>query len=321
MLRIAYFFAIITCVLCSDGDRSPFYNKCLKSCVKSNCTADDSFLPSAANNQDVWSKMLLWSCQDECRYSCMWKTVQGFHERGFAIPKFHGKWPFAKILGIQEPASAFASVLNLAVHVFMYNEIARLFPTRSMPVVLFWHVFAGICINAWFWSTIFHTRDNYFTEFMDYVCALSMVMSLFVAAVLRVFHKRKTISGVALLSTLVYFVEHALYLYTGQIDYDYNMQVNVIFGVLGSVIWLTWAIIQYIAGRRYVRRLILFIILSGVALTLELLDFPPKFGWDAHALWHLTTAPLPFFFYRFVIDDLNYLKTSVPSAKSYVKSN
>lgn len=42
-----------------------------------------------------------------------------------------------------------------------------------------------VCMNAWVWSTFFHTRDKPFTEFMDYACALSMVMALFVAAIVR----------------------------------------------------------------------------------------------------------------------------------------
>lgn len=56
-----------------------------------NTVAEDQFKPHIAVTQDIWNKVLLWSCDDECRYNCMWKTVQGFDERGFSIPKFHGK--------------------------------------------------------------------------------------------------------------------------------------------------------------------------------------------------------------------------------------
>ncbi|VVC98601.1 unnamed protein product [Leptidea sinapis] len=85
----------------------------------------------AAQQQDIWSKILLWNCRDECRYHCMWRTVQGFLERGYTIPKFHGKWPFKRILGVQEPASTLASLLNLAAHVYMFTEMKRQLPAAS----------------------------------------------------------------------------------------------------------------------------------------------------------------------------------------------
>ncbi|XP_050665477.1 post-GPI attachment to proteins factor 3 isoform X2 [Leptidea sinapis] len=186
MLRILLLFTVIYTVLCSDGDRSPFYINCVKGCMKANCTNDLTFTPEAAQQQDIWSKILLWNCRDECRYHCMWRTVQGFLERGYTIPKFHGKWPFKRILGVQEPASTLASLLNLAAHVYMFTEMKRQLPAASRtPALLLWKVFAVVCMHAWIWSAIFHTRDNAFTEFMDYACALSMVMSLFLAAILR----------------------------------------------------------------------------------------------------------------------------------------
>lgn len=48
------------------------------------------FESSVVHDLDVWTK-LLWNCKDDCRYKCMWRTVQGFQERGYKIPKFHGK--------------------------------------------------------------------------------------------------------------------------------------------------------------------------------------------------------------------------------------
>ncbi|XP_034839999.1 post-GPI attachment to proteins factor 3 isoform X1 [Maniola hyperantus] len=309
---------LVPSISCSDGDRSPFYQKCLQKCKNTNCTSDGVFTREAAKLQDSWAWLLGWGCEDECRYHCMWRTVQGYQERGYQIPKFHGKWPFRRILGVQEPASAFASVLNLLVHVHMYRKIIREFPIKDTPMVMFWHGFAWVCIHAWLWSTVFHTRDKFFTEFMDYACALSMVMSLLIAAIARILCSRGRAAAVTAAALLtLYYVEHARYLYTGRIDYDYNMQVNVFFGVTGSLLWLLWSWYQYVAGSRYVWRLVAFTALSGMFLTMELWDFAPRRGWDAHALWHLSTALLPALFYRFVIDDLRYLQRS--SVKSDLK--
>lgn len=39
----------------------------------------------------IYLSLLQWSCEDECRYECMWKTVKAFHERNWPTPQFYGK--------------------------------------------------------------------------------------------------------------------------------------------------------------------------------------------------------------------------------------
>lgn len=36
-------------------------------------------------------KLLKWSCEDECRYDCMWKTVDAYEKRKWRVPQFFGK--------------------------------------------------------------------------------------------------------------------------------------------------------------------------------------------------------------------------------------
>lgn len=302
-------------VSCSIGDRSMIYRDCLNRFVRENCTNNGVLFKSNAQyKQDFWSKVLQWSCTDECRYQCMWFTVDVFHKNGDDTPKFYGKWPFIRMFGMQEPASAFASVLNLLANAYMFKQLKELRITKAnlRPYVIFWKTFAMVCMNGWVWSTIFHMRDTDFTEFMDYACALSMVMMLLVAAIVRVFYSRSKVMMLGALSLPVfYFAMHVRYLYSGFINYDYNMKVNVFFGVLGSVIWLVLSWHQWTARRQYAWRMIAFTVLSGAALSLELFDFPPRHGvWDAHALWHLSTAPLPMLFYSYVIADLRHLASS-----------
>lgn len=64
--------------------------------------------------------------------------------------------------------------------------------------------------------------------------------------------------------------------------------------------WLCWCW-QNRRTLPYCRKCSLVVLLlHGLAL-LELLDFPPML-WilDAHAVWHLSTIPVHFLFYRFV---------------------
>ena len=42
-----------------------------------------------------------------------------------------------------------------------------------------------VCINAWFWSAVFHTKDTDWTEKLDYFCAFSMVLFSFYSACIR----------------------------------------------------------------------------------------------------------------------------------------
>jgi len=64
--------------------------------------------------------------------------------------------------------------------------------------------------------------------------------------------------------------------------------------------WFIWCF-YYWKSRPYVWRCALFVFLVGVCMIFEVMDFPPLL-WivDAHSLWHLTTAGLPFIFYRYV---------------------
>jgi hypothetical protein len=38
-----------------------------------------------------------------------------------------------------------------------------------------WLGYGLVSLNAWFWSTVFHTRDVDFTEKMDYFSAFTIV--------------------------------------------------------------------------------------------------------------------------------------------------
>ena len=48
-----------------------------------------------------------------------------------------------------------------------------------------WVLYSLTCVNAWFWSTVFHTRDIHFTEMMDYFSAFSIVLFSLLACLLR----------------------------------------------------------------------------------------------------------------------------------------
>ena len=61
--------------------------------------------------------MLRWSWEDNCRYECMHRVVAERIERGESVQQYHGKWPFVRVAGIQEPAAVLFSLANLAGYV------------------------------------------------------------------------------------------------------------------------------------------------------------------------------------------------------------
>ena len=108
--------------------------------------------------------LLSWSCYDECSYICMWDTVNNLYRKNNAqVQQFHGKWPFIRILGIQEPASAIFSIFNLVPHIYMLRKIVRTIPSETVTYRI-WIGYSLVSINTWLWSTIFHTRDWDITE-------------------------------------------------------------------------------------------------------------------------------------------------------------
>jgi len=89
----------------SAGDRSYYYRKCTQNCFDSYCNVQnnrelDSKKRSFELNQSVYLKYLGWDCFDECKYECMWQTVDYFTETEKRdVPQFYGKWPFVRIYG------------------------------------------------------------------------------------------------------------------------------------------------------------------------------------------------------------------------------
>lgn len=70
------------------------------------------------DRQPAYLRLLGWSCVEECKYQCQWKTIDFLMSPNVGmswsnIPQFYGKWTFRRILGLQEPASALFSLFNL----------------------------------------------------------------------------------------------------------------------------------------------------------------------------------------------------------------
>lgn len=295
---------MVTLVTSSVGDKSYVYQKCNHHCESVNCTG--SHLKKFIQHQPFSHWLLGWSCQDECKYMCMWITVDAFEKDGLKVPQFHGKWPFVRLFGIQEPASMIFSVFNGLAHLsILYYR--KLIPS-STPMYYVWHGAAITAINAWSWSTIFHCKDTDFTEKMDYFCAFSIILYNTFTLACRVFGTvqwhRPALVG---LGCFAFFIQHICYLSFNKFDYGYNMQVNIGVAVSNMIGWMAWCI--WMRHNRYVWKAVASIVGIQLLLCLELGDFPPLWwAFDAHSLWHAGTWPLAILWYSFIIDDAMYLR-------------
>ncbi|EDX05897.1 GD10418 [Drosophila simulans] len=312
--------ALVAACQASNGDRTQFFHNCRQNCERTNCSADGLEIQEQAvkfYQQSVFDRLFQWSCADECQYGCMWRTVFAFFERGWPIPQFYGKWPFLRLLGMQEPASVIFSCLNFVVHLRLLRKFRREVRPDS-PCYMLTHIFAVTSLNGWIWSVIFHTRDFPLTELLDYAFAYSIILCSLYVMVMRMLHRYSLfLRGVITLAFLSYYINYFAYLSVGRFNYAFNMMVNVATGVIAAVGWFVWC--HFVRTRRpYFRRILRFYILMALAMSLELLDFPPIL-WilDAHALWHLATIPLASLYYDFMIEDCRTLRKEKAAAGGY----
>ena len=292
---------LVSTTASSWGDQSSYYQMCVQHCTRETCSKEPALT--------VWSeaksgpeRLLGLTCREDCRYDCMWETVQEMKIRHGEVPQFHGKWPFIRYWGLQEPASVLFSVLNLLSNLSMLVWFRGTVPNNS-PMYNAWIFYSLTAINAWFWSTIFHARDTNLTEMMDYFSAFSTVLASLLVCCLRIVGTDNIKAVIISALGVAFFSHHVYNMAFVRFDYGHNMKVNVSVGVLNGVAWLGWAYSHYHDGP-HVKRGVITIVLLSVSVLLEVMEFTP-WWWviDSHALWHLATSPLPFLWYRFAAGD------------------
>ena len=286
----------------SWGDQSSYFRGCVRNCQENTCSSDHWL-----EGQGMGERLLGWSCPEDCGYFCMWDTVEVMQKRHGQVPQFHGKWPFVRVWGVQEPASVLFSMLNLLTNGMMLRWFLSRVPSSS-PMYWVWVTYSLTAINSWVWSIVFHARDTPTTEMMDYFSAFSTVLFSLLAFFLRMLVGQDNQAAMTLVTSLIlaFFYHHLYQMAWIKFDYGYNMTVNVIVGAVNCLSWLVWLFRE---ARRegaepHILAGVMAIVLVAASVGLELLDFPPLM-WvlDSHSLWHLATAPLPLLWFRFVVGD------------------
>ncbi|KAH9260763.1 hypothetical protein BASA81_001230 [Batrachochytrium salamandrivorans] len=204
----------------SNGDRQEYFAECRERCLNvHNCAVAPI-------------SVLTFTCTQECNYECMWSQEQLLRAQTPPLPRhqYFGKWPFIRLFGIQEPVSVFFSLLNAYAHVRALVWERQRFAPAHLPQTLQWAclVNAWVAIAAWLGSALFHYRDTWFTERLDYHLAVGhMAMQLWFA-IARSFHDSPRVLVAAGVGIATWFTRHVWYLNAVHFDYGYNMQATTL---------------------------------------------------------------------------------------------
>jgi post-GPI attachment to proteins factor 3 len=245
-------------------------------------------------------RLLLWDCPSECDYTCQRQVTNTLRQQSLPLHQFHGKWPFLRLWGIQEPCSVLFSILNF----HGYYRGIRLVSQRISDTYTLkpYYIVLGIFgMNAWVWSSIFHTRDFLFTERADYFSAGASVLYGLFYLPLRLFniHQKdtnqtrpyiKVWAGICMLA----FLAHLYYLSFITFSYSYNMAANITVGIAQNILWIYYSFTRSQSNRGlWVWTPVFVVVYVSLAMSLEVFDFfPIADALDAHALWHAATVPM-----------------------------
>lgn len=277
----------------------------------------------------LFMSFLGWDCQSNCDYQCQRLVTEDRKSENLEIYQFHGKWPFIRVFGIQELFSTLFSIGNFIPNYWGFQLLWKHYKLETKKgnsefVTLYgtYIIVSIISMCAWFFSTLFHLKDTWDRERLDYFFAGMTVLSGFYAIVVRFFKlykientfKRNVIAVVCILM----YVGHITRLLVDW-SYTYNMQANVIIGILQNFLWVYLSCIQF---KKISNKNLSFIenlknkdvnwTLSPIALVVsvlfgmsfEIFDFPPVFELvDAHAMWHFVTIWPTIWWYPYMVKD------------------
>lgn len=293
----------------SFGDQQKEYKKCLIHCGEAE-QCDKHYFPV---RQSVVNKIFGWTCPAECQYQCMWTVEKKNRAAGIRVFQYYGKWPFTRILGIQEPASVLFSLGNMAAHIYGYHHIYLSGLEDNKAADWFLHGLTRanyyVSLNAWLWSAVFHSRDVYWTMLLDYSSAIALIFTSLATSICRAFNVRERRRQQAVIFAIgLYYCRHVYYMTMVNFNFSWNMKIAVGAAGIYLVLFAAWSLAHIYHGkRRHSQYALAACLCTLAACSLEVSDFFPLLSLvDAHALWHASTIPIIFLWYRFYASDIRY---------------
>lgn len=90
-----------------------FDRACVDECERTGCVADKCFQHCKFSSdgkpidgpwylqEPLYLQWKQWDCRSDCRYHCMLVREEEREKLGDKPDKYHGKWPFRRVFGIQ----------------------------------------------------------------------------------------------------------------------------------------------------------------------------------------------------------------------------
>ncbi|KQK14401.1 hypothetical protein BRADI_1g15970v3 [Brachypodium distachyon] len=234
---------VLGSVEASLGDTDLQYRTCVEECQRtssigrniiSHCQFPENNSTSAESSwysqEPLYMQWKQLNCMTDCRYYCMVQREEERQSRGLRPVKYHGKWPFIRVSVFQEPLSAALSAINLLMHftgwLSFFLQVNYRLPLRPQTKRTYyeytglWHIYAILSMNAWFFSSIFHTRDIDLTEKLDYSSAVALLGYSLILSLIRTFNVKDEATRVMFAAPILAFVTtHILYLNFYDLDY------------------------------------------------------------------------------------------------------
>jgi hypothetical protein len=152
-VTILLFFKFLASAWASAGDQADDFIQCVQLCKIQNCGTHSTY------TMPFMLRLTHWTCSEDCNYNCMHQITAKNVRNSDPVNQYHGKWPFWRFAGAQEPASVLFSLLNLAAHWHGRNKIKREVPDNH-PMKSYYLRWSLVSMNAWVWSAVFHTRGE-----------------------------------------------------------------------------------------------------------------------------------------------------------------
>lgn len=309
------------------------------------CKANSPPPKYAENSVNPVSGLLFaWDCSLDCKYKCQHLVTTEMRQRGEDVVQFHGKWPFVRVLGITELFLTLFSFGNFYVNYISFKKLRHYMRIKTNHInqsVVFFQFMLLALVNliGWACSTIFHIRDTFITETLDYLGAGAIVIANFNAVFVRYFDLhlvenriRRQWFQCGMLCLLLF---HYMCLYISW-DHDYNMKFNVFIGLLAAGLWILHSTrvhrlyssgttrkdliylapyekkitdkLRYLGIKSSTYIGLIPVVLNLyliVSVSLEFIDFVPWFLLiDAHSLWHACTILPPIIWHDWNIWEL-----------------